>query len=191
MEHEYDINEMTEELVDDLCDDARTEREELLYLRKKVRAYGNQLKHFEEMLESNQNRKKTELYDEPMDEEEEEAIALEDDEDTIEGQLALMNRHLDGLEQLISNGIYVEMMKRLDELEEKAHTDCIKVYRNVQAVVVEELSKQNKVIARDDKMIGKIKNKMRLILIFSIISLIASILVIIIEILPFFGINLL
>ena len=65
------------------------------------------------------------------------------------------------------------------------------IFDEVLAVVVEELSKQNKVIARDDNMIGKIKNNMRIVLIFSIISLIASILVIIIEILPVFGINLL
>lgn len=188
MEYKSDVNEMTDNFTEDY-DEARTEREELLYLRKKVRAYDNQLKRFEEMLEYNQIRKKPDDYDDIMPEED--TIAPEDDEDTIEGQFTLMRRQLDGLEQLISNGIYVEMMKRLDELEEKAHTDCIKVYRNVQAVVVEELSKQNKVIARDDKIIGKIKNKMRLILIFSIISLIASIAVIVIEILPVFGINLL
>lgn len=179
MEHKYDENEMTEKPVDDMCDDTETEREELLYLRKKVRAYGKQLKHFEELLESNQGRRQSG------------AETAENNDDTIEGQLALMNRHLDELEQTISKGIYVEMMKRIDELEDKAHTDCIKVYRNVQAVVVEELSKQNKVIAKDDNMIGKIKNNMRIVLIFSIISLIASILVIIIEILPVFGINLL
>lgn len=151
------------------------EREELLELQEKVMEYGKSLNHFETLLKNQAGE---------MDEDQKEQ------EETLDREFLLLQRRFNDLQDLVINGFEIEMHQRFDELEEKTHTDCIKVYRNVQAVIVEELSKQNKVIMRDDKIVTGMKRKMTTVFIFSIISVVTSVALIILQILPLFGIKL-
>ena len=58
--------------------------------------------------------------------------------------------------------------------DENVHKECVKVYRNVQAVVVEESGKQKEAIAETQKATEKLKGKLNAILGISVVALILS-----------------
>lgn len=162
-----------------IANHTKVEHQELVELQAKVREYGKSLNHFEELLSEHPEDVGIKLEGSP-----EEKAAI------LEKEFVLLQRRFNDIQDLVTTGFEIEMHQRFDELEEKTHTDCIKVYRNVQAVVVEELSKQNKVLIRDDKAISKIKRRMNVVLAFSIVSVVTAVVLIILEILPIFGIKL-
>lgn len=53
-----------------------------------------------------------------------------------------LNGRMDRLDEKLEGGPDGQLSARLDEVEENVHKECVKVYRNVQAVVVEESEKQ-------------------------------------------------
>lgn len=65
----------------------------------------------------------------------------------LSGQLGAADKalaeRLDKLEEKLPGGPDGQLSARLDEVEENVHKECVKVYRNVQAVVVEEGEKQS------------------------------------------------
>lgn len=65
----------------------------------------------------------------------------------VSGQLGAADKalaeRLDKLEEKLSGGPDGQLSERLGEVEENVHKECVKVYRNVQAVVVEEGEKQS------------------------------------------------
>lgn len=73
---------------------------------------------------------------------------------------------------------------------EQMNVEAIKIYRNVQAVIVEEDAKQNHVLFGVDGKSDRLKFRMNNVMIFSIVSFIVSIVIIIMQILPHFGISL-
>lgn len=173
----FDLDEEKREII---ANYTRSEHQELVELQAKIREYGRSLNHFKELLSEHQEDGAIQLEGSP-----EEKTAI------LEKEFVLLQRRFNDIQDLVTTGFEIEMHQRFDELEEKTHTDCIKVYRNVQAVVVEELSKQNKVLIRDDKAITKIKRRMNVVLAFSIVSVVTAVVLIILEILPIFGIKLL
>lgn len=64
--------------------------------------------------------------------------------------------------------------EKIDAMEENVHKECVKVYRNVQAVVMEESAKQKEAVEELDKRVKESGGKMGLILGMSIAALICS-----------------
>ena len=73
---------------------------------------------------------------------------------------------------------------------EQMNIEAIKIYRNIQAVIVEENAKQNHVLLGVDGKTGKLKFRLNHVMIVSIVSFVVSILVMLMQILPALGINL-
>lgn len=64
-----------------------------------------------------------------------------------------------------------ELLERLDTLEENVHKECVKVYRNVQAVLVEESGKQAVDIDRTKSHVKSTKKKTTAILVITIFGM--------------------
>lgn len=114
-------------------------------------------------------------------------------------QLEGMETRLDLLEDMEEELHYIRhfLDTRLDydfnamynNMLEQMNVEAIKIYRNIQAVIVEEEAKQNHVLFGVDGKSDKLKLRMNHVMIFSIISFVVSILVMVVQILPFFGID--
>ena len=74
-------------------------------------------------------------------------------------------------------------------LIDQMNIESIKVYRNIQAVIVEEQAKQNHVLFGVDGKSDKLKFRLNHVMIFSIVSFVVSIMVMILQILPAFGVD--
>ena len=71
-------------------------------------------------------------------------------------------------------GILDEKFRDSDEF---VHKESVKVYRNVQAVVIDELKKQTDIIIEDSKSINKKSDaKLNIVMALSIVSIIISVL---------------
>lgn len=68
--------------------------------------------------------------------------------------LEALNTNQDNLVELL-NSIKDEMKKELKNQEENVHKECVKVYRNVQAVVTEENDKQKEALLEEQKKLKK------------------------------------
>lgn len=68
----------------------------------------------------------------------------------------------------------VGLSERLDILEENVHKECVKVYRNVQAVMVEESGKQGEALAETKAGMASLKGKLGAILGISVAAMILS-----------------
>lgn len=80
----------------------------------------------------------------------------------------------EGIEQLedMLEEVETNLETKLTSIDENVHKECVKVYRNVQASVVEENGKQSEsVIAA----VNSLKGKLKAILGVSIVALVASI----------------
>lgn len=115
-------------------------------------------------------------------------------------QLDAISRKLDMLEDvdenmaatrhLVEDRLRVDFESMYRNLLDQMNIEAIKVYRNVQAVIVEENAKQNHVILGVDDKVGKLKRRMNHMMILAIVSFVVSILVMLMQILPALGINL-
>ena len=76
-----------------------------------------------------------------------------------------------------------ELFKNSDDF---THRENVKVYRNVQAVVIDELKKQTEVLTHEN---DKLKSKINVVTIISVISLLVGVAGIIIQFLLSWGIN--
>lgn len=76
---------------------------------------------------------------------------------------------------------------KLNDCNENVHKECVKVYRNVQAVVVEENSKQSENIAGSFETL---KDKMNVVLGVSVMTMVVSLCNILIEILRLLNVKL-
>lgn len=72
--------------------------------------------------------------------------AVTENTDKILTELSGFQTDNDGLKEAIVQEVLVEIKKELKALEENVHKECVKVYRNVQAVVTEDNDKQTKMI---------------------------------------------
>ena len=80
-----------------------------------------------------------------------------------------------------------KLTEKFATLEENVHKECVKVYRNVQAVVVEESSKQSEAVTGTLSNMGKMTGKTNAILAISIVAMITSLGSIILQLLQFLG----
>lgn len=76
-----------------------------------------------------------------------------------------------------------QMLEKLDAVEENVHKECVKVYRNVQAVVVEETGKQAQAMTEAKEAVEAVKAKMGKILGVSIGAMVLSLMAVLFQIL--------
>ncbi|MCR2049047.1 hypothetical protein NSB25_17390 [Acetatifactor muris] len=76
-----------------------------------------------------------------------------------------------------------QLTEKFDALEENVHKECVKVYRNVQAVLVEESSRQGDGLTDVKTGVTSLKGKMNAILTLSVLAMIFSLLGIVMQIL--------
>lgn len=81
-----------------------------------------------------------------------------------------------------------KLTEKFAVLEENVHKECVKVYRNVQAVVVEENGKQSDAMTETMSAVGKMKGKTGAILGISAAALLASLGSIILQLMQIMGI---
>lgn len=103
-------------------------------------------------------------------------------EQTINAKLNHTNESISQLESVLGekidsanesvNQIEQSVSAKLESASENIHKECVKVYRNVQAVVVEENNKQTESIAT---AVNALKGKMGAVLGVSIVALIAAV----------------
>lgn len=127
-------------------------------------------------------------------------------EQQMSDQLGSMNQQvgekLNGMNRQVGTTLeklerQAEAPKDLDEnkltekfatLEDNVHKECVKVYRNVQAVVVEENTKQSDAMTETMTAVGKMKGKTGAILGISAAALLASLGSIILQLMQVMGI---
>lgn len=81
-----------------------------------------------------------------------------------------LKMRLEGQLENLNTGV----SEKMSASDENVHKECVKVYRNVQAVVVEESGKQKEAIAETQKATEKLKGKLNAILGISVVALILS-----------------
>lgn len=112
--------------------------------------------------------------------------------DEIDTKLELldeMDEQLNYIRNTLDTKLNVDFEAMYHNTLEQMNIEAIKVYRNIQAVIVEEDAKQNHVLFGVDGKSDKLKFRMNHVMIFSIISFVVSILVMVLQILPAFGID--
>lgn len=99
--------------------------------------------------------------------------SLEIDElsENLDKMTETLQAKLDGINE---NAGHLELAlgEKLDSANENIHKECVKVYRNVQAVVVEENAKQSENVAA---AVNGLKGKLTAVLGVSIVALIAAV----------------
>ena len=76
-----------------------------------------------------------------------------------------------------------QLTEKLNVIDENVHKECVKVYRNVQAVILEESEKQKESISKSSSETKGIKKKVGAVLGVSVLALIFSILGIALQVL--------
>ncbi|SFO17391.1 hypothetical protein SAMN04487831_11089 [Pseudobutyrivibrio sp. UC1225] len=101
-----------------------------------------------------------------------------------------MEAEIKAMKEIIDERLSLDFRAMYDNIMEKTNIEAIKVYRNVQAVVIEENAKQNQALFGLDSKSDSLRKRMNNVLIFATVSFVVSVLVMLITILPAFGIKL-
>ena len=81
--------------------------------------------------------------------------------------------------------------EKFSAAEENVHKECVKVYRNVQAVVMEESGKQGEALAEMSGKVNAMKGKLGFVLGISVVALVFSLAGAVLQLLDLLGIGLL
>lgn len=126
--------------------------------------------------------------------------------DSINGQLGSMSAQLGEAKGELANKLEqlsVRLAERPDEnpgdgleerftaVEENVHKECVKVYRNVQAVVMEESGKQGEALAEMSEKLNTMKGRLGIVLGISAAALVFSLAGAVLQLLDLLGIGLL
>lgn len=126
--------------------------------------------------------------------------------DSINGQLGSMSAQLGEAKGELANKLEqlsVRLEERPDEnpgdgleerftaVEENVHKECVKVYRNVQAVVMEESGKQGEALAEMSEKLNAMKGRLGIVLGISVAALVFSLAGAVLQLLDLLGIGLL
>lgn len=111
--------------------------------------------------------------------------AVSGNTDKILAQLSGLQTDNDGLKEAIVQEVLAEIKKELKALEENVHKECVKVYRNVQAVVTEDNDKQTKLIIDNQT---KMKKKATAALVCGILAMSFAAAGLVVSVLDVFGV---
>ena len=95
-----------------------------------------------------------------------------------------MEEKLDRMEGLTE----AQLTEKLNALEENVHKECVKVYRNVQAVVTEESGRQGEALAEARKEIAAMKGRQGTALGFSLAAAIMALAGVVLQVLAGLGV---
>ena len=106
---------------------------------------------------------------------------------TVGGQLELLSGALEIkinelCGQLEAAG-FGRIFERLDAMEESVHKECVKVYRNVQAVMVEESGKQAELLKEASSEAKESRGRIGFAMVFSILAMLFSLAGVVVQIL--------
>lgn len=76
-----------------------------------------------------------------------------------------------------------QLAGRLDAVEENVHKECVKVYRNVQAVMVEENGKQSEILTETKTGMSSVKGKIGTVLGISVAAMVLSLVSVLLQVL--------
>ena len=110
--------------------------------------------------------------------------------DSVGTQLDGIHTQLDQIDQAQENRKDDELEERFAAVEENVHKECVKVYRNVQAVVVEESGKQTKALEEIAAKVNSFNGKLGAVLGISIAALVFALAGTVLQVLNSLGINL-
>ena len=88
---------------------------------------------------------------------------------SVNGRMEAISRVLEEKPEVLPSA---EFLERLDVLEENVHKECVKVYRNVQAVLVEESGKQGADLDSTKSHVKRVKKKVTAAMVFSIMAMV-------------------
>lgn len=95
-----------------------------------------------------------------------------------------MEERLDRMEGLTE----AQLTEKLNALEENVHKECVKVYRNVQAVVTEESGRQGEALAEAKKEIAAVKGRQGTALGFSLAAAVMALAGVVLQVLAGLGV---
>lgn len=113
--------------------------------------------------------------------------------DEFESKLGIlddMDEELRAMKHFIEERLRVDFEAMYQNLLEQMNIEAIKVYRNIQAVIVEEDAKQNHVLFGVDGKSDKLRKRLNHMMFLAIVSFVVSILVMLMQILPALGVHL-
>lgn len=83
-------------------------------------------------------------------------------------------------------GIYAQMLEdKFKQSDDFVHKENVKVYRNVQAIMIEEINKQNDIIAENNR---KLNAKMNRVILLSVITILVSVISMALGMVKFLGV---
>ena len=119
--------------------------------------------------------------------------ALKDMENSIDGKLSPLDEKLSRLDSMLEDKEEKEeepLADRLLPITENIHKECVKVYRNVQAVVVEENGKQTETLSNTATGVLRVGKKLNTVFGISLAALLISLLGVAMQILNMMNIKL-
>ena len=109
---------------------------------------------------------------------------------TTEGKLEQLKAVTEEkLEQLLTKEPQGGLGEKFAAVEENVHKECVKVYRNVQAVVMEESGKQNEAVNEASEKVKSMGGKLSAVLGISVAALVFSLASVILQILSALGVG--
>lgn len=107
---------------------------------------------------------------------------------TIASQMGVVAMALESKLDALDSLTEAQLTERLNALEENVHKECVKVYRNVQAVVTEESGRINEALAEAKKDAASIRGRLGAILGFSVAAMILSLAGVVLQVLGRLGV---
>ena len=92
----------------------------------------------------------------------------------LEDLLKTLGERMDKLCSQVEAQTSSQLSERMSVVEENLHKECVKVYRNVQAAMVEEIGKQGEVVAETKARVASVKGKVGAVCVISILAMIFS-----------------
>ena len=115
---------------------------------------------------------------------------LEDVNSALEQRFSDLDQSMDAklsqLDSKIDEGEDTQLEEKLLSITESVHKECVKVYRNVQAVIVEEGSKQSELLNGVTSSAQRLGKKLNIVFGISLASLVLSLISVIVQLLNTF-----
>jgi DNA anti-recombination protein RmuC len=178
--------------------------EELKRLKNQVEEYNEYLDRLKQLIDESDARLKesadtgavNRLADESIEKirsMQKEYEGLEKMQEELAGKLDEINssltERLDKLEEKLDTDAPEPVAEKLDGLEENVHKECVKVYRNVQAVVVEESGKISTASENTQSRVKAVNSKVGVLIGISTAALLFSLVSMVLQILGVLNIN--
>ena len=104
--------------------------------------------------------------------------------DSRMGTMDDMEASIESMRRTIDEKLNVDFDEMYEGVLDQMNVESVKEYRNIQAVIVEENAKQNRMLLGIDDNTKKLRNRLNHVMIAAIVSFVVSILVLFISVIP-------